>query len=125
MIDIFKSINLYYNLSQGLVNCIHSNKVGFNEIIIYLEDDGVFLTRSEIEKLNYLKQIGDHLSTVGNILVQTNNNMVNGFNRLNLGLKTINNSISITNEKIDKGLSTINSTLENGNKLIGEFYRYH
>lgn len=121
LIDIFKSINLYYNLSQGLVNCIHSNKVGFNEIIIYLEDDGVFLTRSEIEKLNYLKQIGDHLSTVGNILVQTNNNMVNGFNRLNLGLKTINNSISITNEKIDKGLSTINSTLENGNKLIGEF----
>jgi hypothetical protein len=121
LIDVFKTINLYYNLSQGLVNCIHSNKVGFNEIIIYLEDDGVFLSRPEIEKLNYLKQIGDHLSTIGNILVQTNNNMVNGFNRLNLGLKTINDSISITNEKIDKGLSTINSTLETGNKLIGEF----
>jgi len=121
LIDVFKTINLYYNLSQGLVNFIHSDKVGYNEIIIYLEDDGVFLSRPEIEKLNYLKQIGDHLSTIGNILVQTNNNMVNGFNILNLGLKTINDSISITNEKIDKGLSTINSTLETGNKLIGEF----
>lgn len=121
LIDVFKKINLYYNLSQGLVDCIHSNKVGFNEIIIYLEDDGVFLSRPEIEKLNYLKKIGDHLSNIGNILIQTNNNMVNGFNRLDQGLITINESISITNEKIDEGLSTINSTLETGNKLIGEF----
>ena len=121
LIDVFKTINLYYNLSQGLVNCIHSNKVGFNEIIIYLEDDGVFLSRPEIEKLNYLKQIGDHLSAIGNILVQTNNNMVNGFNRLDLGLMTINDTISVTNKRIDEGLSSINSTLKNGNKLIGEF----
>ena len=121
LIDVFKTINLYYNLAQGLVNCIQSNKVGFNEIIIYLEDDGVFLSRPEIERLKYLKIIGDQLSNIGNILVQTNNNMVNGFNRLDQGLKTINESISITNEKIDDGLSTINSTLETGNKLIGEF----
>lgn len=121
LIDVFKTINLYYSLSQGLINCIHANKVGFNEIIIYLEDDGVFLSRPEIEKINYLKKIGDHLSNIGNILIQTNNNMVHGFNRLGQGLTTINDSISITNEKIDEGLSTINSTLETGNKLIGEF----
>lgn len=121
LIEIFKTINLYYNISQGLIDCIHSNKVGFNEIIIYLEDDGVFMSRPEIERLNYLKLISKNLLSIGNILMETNENMIEGFNKLNLGLKKINDSIGITNQNIDTGLSNINSTLKTGNKLMGEF----
>jgi hypothetical protein len=89
------SVLNYYKIFTSLLENVKKDKIKFNRFYNIIEDDGIFMTKTELETFNYLKGI--------KVL---NDNLVEGFNQLKKELEYIDGSLTM----IDSSLQMINDS---------------
>ena len=108
LINKLETINHYYEIMKSLINNVNKDKVLYNKLYNLIEDEGIFMTKTEKESLNYMKKVSTGI-------ISLNNNIVDGFIHLSKGLNEltmINTDISNSLYDIDSSLGMINSSLD-------------
>lgn len=99
--DHYFSIINYYQIFTLMLNNIKSDKITFNKLYNLIEDEGIFMTRSETETFEYLKGISNSLS-------EMNKNLIQGFDMINQKFKNLNQSV----DSLSDELTLIDSSLQ-------------
>ena len=114
--DIFKQISNkylsilnYYQIFTLMLNNLNNDKIKFNKLYNIIEDEGVFMTRSEVETLNYFKKITNGISELNQNLISEFKKLNEGIDNLNVELKNLDGSLHM----IDSTLGLIESTTDN------------
>ena len=108
LINKLETINHYYEIMKSLIHNVNKDKVLYNKLYNLIEDEGIFMTKTEKESLNYMKKVSTGI-------ISLNNNIVDGFIHLSKGvneLTMINTEISTSLYDIDSSLGMINSSLD-------------
>jgi hypothetical protein len=114
--DVFQQISVkylsilnYYQIFSLMLNNINTDKVTFNKLYNIIEDEGIFMTRTEVDTMDYFKKISKGISQLNNNLISEFNKLNKGINNLNLGLQYLDGSLQM----IDSSLSLIEKNTNN------------
>jgi len=105
--DLYCIIIYYYQIFMLMLKTFKTNKVLFNKLYNLIEDEGIFLSKSEKETISYLKSIASGIQ-------QINENLIDGFGRINSHLEKINLNIEYTLGElgdISSELNMVNNSL--------------
>ena len=104
---VYFSILNYYQLITLMLNNYMTDKILFNKLYNVIEDEGIFMTRSEIETMEYLNDITNNLKGINNTLQNGFNDLILKFGELN---KT-NNEILGSSKTLENSLFMVDSSL--------------
>lgn len=105
IINQIKTIHTFYSLLNILVSEVNGDVVLFNKTYNLIEDEGIFLTKSEKESIEYLKKIFKQINNL-------NKDLNKGLSELNNNLKEIEKSINVGFSKVNTHLKNIDSNLD-------------
>lgn len=114
--DVFQQISVkylsilnYYQIFSLMLNNINTDKVTFNKLYNIIEDEGIFMTRTEVDTMDYFKKISKGISQLNNNLISEFYKLNKGINNLNMGLQYLDGSLQM----IDSSLSLIEKNTNN------------
>ena len=93
LINKLETINHYYEIMKSLIHNVNKDKVLYNKLYNLIEDEGIFMTKTEKESLNYMKKVSTGI-------ISLNNNIVDGFIHLSKGV----NELTMINTDISNSL---------------------
>jgi len=96
-----ETINHYYEIMKSLIHNVNKDKVLYNKLYNLIEDEGIFMTKTEKDTLNYMKNISSGI-------ISLNNNIVDGFKHLTKEVSTMSSELS----DLDYSLSMISGSLD-------------
>lgn len=105
IIGQLKIIHNYYSLMQILVFDVDRDTVRFNTVYNFIEDEGIFMTKSEKKTLQYLKGISSQLEIL-------NVNLIKGLDLISLQLASLEKAIQVGFNKLQRELNTISINTE-------------
>ena len=105
LVNELETIHNYYEIMKSLIQNVNSDMVLFNKLYNIIEDEGVFMTKTEKETLNYMKSI-----TSG--ILSLNYNIVDGFNILNRKIQNLNDDINVSMWDIESSIGNMTSSLD-------------
>ena len=105
----YLSILNYYQIFSLMLNNINVDKVIFNKLYNIIEDEGIFMTRTEVETMDYFKKISKGVSELNQNLISEFDKLNKGINNLNMGLEYLDGSLQM----IDSSLSLIERNTNN------------
>ena len=107
-----ETINHYYEIMKSLINNVNKDKVLYNKLYNLIEDEGIFMTKTEKESLNYMKKVSSGV-------IELNKNIVDGFNILESQLSDVSSGLS----DLDSGLLMISSSMDDINMNLSDTRR--
>ena len=102
LINKLETINHYYEIMKSLIHNVNKDKVLYNKLYNLIEDEGVFMTKTEKESLNYMKKVSSGV-------IELNKNIVDGFEILESQLSDVSSGLY----DLDSSLGMISSSLDN------------
>lgn len=101
LINKLETINHYYEIMKSLIHNVNKDKVLYNKLYNLIEDEGVFMTKTEKESLNYMKKVSSGV-------IELNKNIVDGFEILESQLSDVSSGLY----DLDSSLGMISSSLD-------------
>tara|TARA_B100001059_G_C17787669_1_gene558135 strand:+ start:382 stop:1398 length:1017 start_codon:yes stop_codon:yes gene_type:complete len=104
LINKLETINHYYEIMKSLIHNVNKDKVLYNKLYNLIEDEGIFMTKTEKESLNYMKKVSTGI-------ISLNNNIVDGFSKLETEIISLNKNITDGFSKLETEISMVSSVL--------------
>ena len=105
--DVFQQISIkylsilnYYQIFTLMLNNINTDKVTFNKLYNIIEDEGIFMTRTEVDTMDYFKKISKGISKLNQNLISEFGKLNKGINNLNIGLQYLDGSLQMIDSSL-------------------------